>query len=241
MSVDNLTIGEYSPKLDSKLIKLTGQQIGRWTVFSYTGRQRYSPTSRRRSGWLCRCSCGTWKIVNTDNLLKQLTLSCGCLQVELAITRNRTHGDAGSRHSGGRAAEYRIYFHAKDRCTNPRNLAYATYGGRGIEFRFDSYEEFLQEVGRRPTPQHSLDRIDTNGHYERGNLRWATAQEQARNTRNNVNITANGITQCINAWAENLDIARGSINMRRKLGWCDACAVSIPRGGTCDHKRIVSD
>lgn len=76
---------------------------------------------------------------------------------------------------------------AKQRCTNPYNQAYSNYGGRGIEFRFASLktatEWALDNIGVRPSPFHSLDRIDNNRHYEPGNLRWATNEEQARNKR----------------------------------------------------------
>lgn len=72
---------------------------------------------------------------------------------------------------------------AKGRCTNPNNPSYKDYGARGIEFRFNSFQEFLNEVGRRPSSQHSLDRIDNNGHYAKGNLRWADKKAQANNRR----------------------------------------------------------
>ena len=76
---------------------------------------------------------------------------------------------------------------AKSRCQNRNDSAYANYGGRGIEFRFSSVRGFaewvLDNLGSRPSPEHSLDRIDNNRHYEPGNLRWATRTEQARNKR----------------------------------------------------------
>jgi hypothetical protein len=92
-----------------------------------------------------------------------------------------THGHT----IGGRdSVEYHAYIHAKGRCTNPRDAAFHNYGGRGIEFRFESFLEFLTEVGERPSPKHSLDRYpDNNGHYEKGNLRWATRLQQNRNKR----------------------------------------------------------
>lgn len=79
-------------------------------------------------------------------------------------------------------AEYNTYLRAKGRCTNPRQPDYSRYGGRGIEFRFTSFEQFFTELGRRP-PGLSLDRINNDGHYEPGNVRWATRSQQVRNQR----------------------------------------------------------
>lgn len=79
--------------------------------------------------------------------------------------------------------EYRSYIHAKGRCECVTNNRYNYYGGRGITFRFNSFKEFLQEVGLKPTPKHSLERINNDGHYESGNVKWATASEQIKNRR----------------------------------------------------------
>jgi hypothetical protein len=85
--------------------------------------------------------------------------------------------------------EYYACFDAKYRCTNPKDKYWKDYGGRGIEFRFTSFEEFFAELGTRPTPAHSLDRIDNNGHYEPGNVRWATKAEQNANRRVSLNAS----------------------------------------------------
>jgi hypothetical protein len=87
------------------------------------------------------------------------------------------------RHGDSDSPEYRTYYGAKARCTNPNGPGWEYYGGRGIEFRFTSYEQFLAELGRKPGPEYSLDRIDVNGHYEPGNVRWAAPTEQVHNRR----------------------------------------------------------
>jgi len=79
--------------------------------------------------------------------------------------------------------EYAAYCAAKTRCTNPTGPKWADYGGRGIEFRFTSFEQWIAELGPRPTPKHSVDRIRVNGHYEPGNVKWSTAVEQNANRR----------------------------------------------------------
>lgn len=81
--------------------------------------------------------------------------------------------------------EQRAYNSARTRCNNPNNAGYSYYGGRGIEFRFKDFDEFISELGERPSDGHSLDRIDNDGHYEKGNVRWATKSEQMNNRREN--------------------------------------------------------
>jgi hypothetical protein len=92
----------------------------------------------------------------------------------------------------------------RQRCSNPGHVAYARYGGRGIRVceRWDSYENFLADMGRRPSLRHSLDRMDTNGNYEPNNCRWATWKEQHRNRRNNVLVEFRGETMTLAAAGE---------------------------------------
>src|SRR5687767_11697696 len=96
--------------------------------------------------------------------------------------------------------EYQAYHGAKKRCNCPTISDYRLYGGRGIQFLFSSFQEFWDVVGPRPSSEHSLDRIDVNGHYEPDNVRWATAKQQAENRRNNRYLTYKGETRLLKHW-----------------------------------------
>jgi len=138
------------------------------------------------------------------------------------------HGEAPA---GGSSAEYRVWQGMLTRCRNPRRQNYPHYGGRGITVCAEwstSYAAFLQDVGRRPTAHHSLDRIDNTRGYEPGNVRWATAKEQAHNTRRNRQLTARGVTLPLCDWARRLGVDRMTITRRLKLGWTVEAAVLTP-------------
>lgn len=119
----------------------------------------------------------------------------------------------------------------KARCLNPKNRVYPNYGGRGIrvcERWLNSFENFLADVGTPPNDgqKYSIDRINTNGNYEPGNVRWATQETQANNTRANVFLTAFGKTQTINQWSRETGIHRRLISARVAAGWPHERAVS---------------
>lgn len=203
-------------------LNLTGQRCHRWTVVSIYGRDKYQNVM-----WLCLCKCGNWGLLTSTALRKRSTHSCGCFSREQFQARSKTHGEAAV---SNKTPEYRAYQHAKTRCTNPKVKHYPRYGGRGIEFRFASYEDFLHTVGRRPTPDHSLDRIDVNGHYEKGNVRWATATEQARNTRRNRYVTIDGETKCLAEWCVHYNIQSSTVQQRIKAGLPIIEAITLPLG-----------
>lgn len=147
---------------------LTGQTFGRWTALS-----RATNADDGSIRWNCRCSCGTERVVVGHVLRRGESCGCGCLR-----------GNAGT-HGMTHTPEYRCWIAMKQRCTNPKNRAWNGYGGRGIRvcIRWKQFEHFLEDMGRRPTVIHSLDRIDVNGNYEPANCRWATPSEQQRNKR----------------------------------------------------------
>lgn len=126
------------------------------------------------------------------------------------------------------ASEYRAYAAAKHRCNQPSARKYASYGGRGIEFRFKSFIEFLDHIGLRPNARHSLDRINNDGHYEIGNVRWVTMYEQSRNRRSTKFIEVNGRRQCVADWEAETNLTTGTVLYRIKCGWNIQDAVSTP-------------
>lgn len=152
---------------------LVGLRCERMIVVAWEG-----PGSR----WRVRCDCGTEKVLPGTHARR--TKSCGCLSRDILLLRNHRHGEAGRK---GRTAEYQTWQGIIKRCTDPGSDSWEYYGGRGISVcdRWRaSFPAFLSDVGRRPSPQHSLDRYPNNdGNYEPGNVRWATRSEQMQNTR----------------------------------------------------------
>lgn len=121
-----------------------------------------------------------------------------------------------------------------NRCRNARSPYYHLYGGRGIKVceRWkgkNGFLNFLQDMGRRPSPKHSIDRIDNNGNYEPGNCRWATRIEQNRNRRDNRLVTFNGQTKCIAEWCDETGLPEKSVRARLwLLGWSVEDALTTP-------------
>jgi len=122
------------------------------------------------------------------------------------------------------------------RCYGTGNARYASHGGRGIRvcdrWRLENgFENFLADMGERPSRSHSLDRINNDGDYEPGNCRWATPKEQSNNTRRNRRITCNGVTMTIGDWGKVTGINRQTIAARIDVrGWPEDKAVSTPKG-----------
>jgi hypothetical protein len=160
-----------------KSLELAGRRFGRLTVIAEAGRDKHGNIL-----WKCRCECGSEKKLMGFTLVNGHTKSCGCLACELSAQRFTTHGESK------RTPEYEAWVSSKQRCTNPNNPRYADYGGRGISVcpRWaDSFESFLADMGRRPSPQHSLGRVLDRGNYELGNAFWMSRAEQSLNKRNN--------------------------------------------------------
>jgi hypothetical protein len=155
----------------ANLVDMTEQRFGRLVVLYRNG-----STSDKVALWLCRCTCGKEKTIRGVSLRTGRAKSCGCLSKETQLKTHLTHGMS-------RSPEHIAYLGAKARCTNPKTPQWNDYGGRGIEFRFASFRDFFACVGLRPSPLHSLDRENVNGHYEPGNIRWVLKEVQQKNKR----------------------------------------------------------
>lgn len=143
-----------------------GERFGRLVVL-----EEAAPARSSASRWVCRCDCGITKPIIANKLRRGETHSCGaCSKV--------VHGHA-------RHPLYPTWRAMRSRCQDPRNKEWANYGGRGISVcdRWAEIKNFLSDMGPKPTPDHSLDRIDNDGNYEPSNCRWATAKEQRANRR----------------------------------------------------------
>lgn len=165
-----------------KRIDMSGQKFGRLTVVKINGRKG------KHLEWECKCECGQTVFAIATNLRRGKTQSCGCLRVELTRKRSTKH-NAKKLYP----REYKAWQHAKSRCYSKTNRKYEIYGKRGISMCVEwqnDFMKFYKHIGPAPDGT-TLDRIDVNGNYEPGNVRWATPKQQANNTRSNIYVDEN--------------------------------------------------
>ena len=166
------------------LIDLTGHTFGFLKVEGRASDWLDRPTGRHRPRWICRCKCGRTVEVFGEILRSGRQKSCGRTDCRRAEVHPKKHAEASRRK--GITAEYRIWGAMKTRCLNPKQPAYRYYGARGITVcdRWkDSFEAFLVDMGRRPGPGYSIDRINNDLGYSKENCRWATPKQQRANQR----------------------------------------------------------
>lgn len=167
---------------------LIGKTFGRLTVVSFCDKDKYGACR-----WNCLCICGGTTISRSYSLKTGRTKSCGCLQKEAVVNKLTTHGHS---HFEKNTPEYRAWIAMKSRCYNKNLRSYPGYGGRGIvvcDEWLNDFPAFYSHIGKRPSPDHSLDRYPNNdGHYEPGNVRWATDEEQILNRNCNVWLVYKG-------------------------------------------------
>lgn len=222
---ENTTVRAYDIKSGKtkscgcpNFIDLTGKTFFRLTVIGRGEKNKYG-----QKQWNCSCECGE----NTNALSNDLThgrvKSCGCLNIEKIKTNKLTHGMSYT-------SEYRIWTRMKQRCYSDTTGA-KNYRDRGIKVCdrwLESFENFYEDMGSRPSPKHSIDRIDNDGDYCPENCRWATRTEQQNNTSKNVRLTLNGETKTMTEWARVLGISPQTIRARNRKGWSDEKVLTTP-------------
>lgn len=184
-----------------------GQKFGRLTIVRELEPKVFPICKARVRMFECTCDCGVTRINYLTTLTRGTTTSCGCFKRENAKIKYTTHGNS---------SESWILNGIKQRCNNSNHPDYHRYGGRGISVcdRWMKYENFIQDMGRRPSMDYSVERIDNNGNYCPENCKWATKSEQSRNTRYNKIVSHEGKSQCIAQWAEDLEINYGTLQSR---------------------------
>lgn len=174
---------DESPPIARNFIDKTGLVFGRLLITEYAG--KYFP----RPGvtilfWKYACECGNTGIIRSSKLKHGSIESCGCYSPRSFTKSKGYHGMKGT-------PEYRSWMAMKARCYRETNKSYSLYGGRGIRVCqrwMSDFSNFLSDMGRKPTKEHTLDRINVDGDYSPNNCRWATMLTQCRNKRNNVTV-----------------------------------------------------
>lgn len=198
---------------------LTHREFGRLTVTEFVG------VIKGKKFWKCLCVCGNTKEVYYHNLIIGKTKSCGCITKELSAEWGRNR----QTHKMIKTPEYKSWACMKSRCSNNRDKEkYASYGGRGIRVCrrwVNSFENFYEDMGPIPTKGYTLDRIDVNGNYCKGNCRWASPEEQTRNRRNTILVSVKGRTMVLAEWCSILSLRKYYLNdIHSRFGLDKVCS-----------------
>lgn len=185
-------------------------------------------------GWVCRCACGTLKTVRSVCLKRGHTASCGCYHRDRMRECHFTHGMT-------RKPEYQAWNHMIQRCYNERTCNFNNYGGRGITVCVrwrKAFINFFNDMGLKPSPKHSIDRINNNKGYSPSNCRWSNCVQQAHNKRNTRHIFFKGETLCLKDWCRRLNIDYK--NAHRRIfarGWSIERAFTVKDGNKCKLRK----
>lgn len=201
---------------------LTGRRFDRLLVLAPAAAQ---------GKWLCRCVCGTKREVWATHLKRGNTRSCGCLNSEVVAARNVAEAE----HGMWRSNEFAIWQGMIQRCSEhveaSKRKVYYERGIRVCDRWRASFVSFYEDMGPRPSKKHSLDRIENDKGYEPGNVRWATASQQANNKRNNVWVEHDGVRKTVAQFAEEHGLSRCCVRLRLKRGLTGDALAAPPHPG----------
>lgn len=163
----------------------------------------------KEAHWECDCDCGGKKTVRSGHLINGIIKSCGCYRKQ----RLTSHGQSTGKE---RTPEYSVWAGMLRRCRNKNDQRYKDYGGRGIAVctHWEKFENFFEDMGRRPGPEYSIERKNNSLGYFKENCRWATRQEQGANKRNNRRITFQGESLSCREWAKRTGLPKYLIRQR---------------------------
>lgn len=160
------------------------------------------------------CDCGAKTVAAISEVRLERTKSCGCFRRDSKIRHGETVG-------GTRTPEYRAWKQMRRRCSDPRAPRWSRYGGRGIRVckQWDeNFEAFLAHVGRKPSPQHTIDRIDSDGDYAPGNCRWATSEEQNFSRNYTWKVLVDGVLMSVPKAAASRGLKYHTVRARLQRG-----------------------
>jgi hypothetical protein len=247
LTANELTSGKRKacPKHSSNALReITGERFGSVVVLRRATDEEADGHVGNNVGWLVRCEataggerpCGREWVVTQTSLKNEGVSSCGCENARRHTKHGAFRGLYGSARAKNGSKEYKIFQGIVQRCSNERSRDYPRYGGAGIKCEFNSFKEFYAELGPCPPDKSSVDRIDPNGNYAPGNVRWADASEQANNRRNNVVIECFGRCQTLSQWARELGITPRALSQRR-IHMPDELALTLPKGAHARGSR----
>ena len=209
---------------NGNLRRLDGMKFGELRVL------RRERSIARNAAWLCRCSCGAKVVVRSDRLLAGKRTAC--------LTDGHKVPPKYRYLKEHYPAEYTSWKGLRSRCHNPRVIRYTDYGGRGITVceRWNKFSAFMEDMGPKPTPAHTIERKDVNGNYEKDNCRWATKREQSRNTRRSVYVEYEGERVLLIDLVARLGVRNGLVRSRLLRGWNVADALLLKPDG---RRRMI--
>lgn len=197
------------------IIDLTGKKFGNWKVLNLSKKR----SIHNRVKWKCQCKCGRIRIVLGQSLQERKSNSCGIGKCDY-----RKHGQSYT-------PEYLAWRAMLDRCYKPNVKMYKRYGGRGIsvcsKWR-SSFENFLKDMGQRPSSDYSIDRINNNGNYAPKNCRWATRNQQSNNIRSNRRLRLKNKNHTIAEWSRKFGVSHATICSRLNRGWSTRKTLTVP-------------